>query len=206
MPTIVTHPLIQSRLTALRDNKTEAWDFRKNVHEISQLLLYEATLDLPTTRTTVATPLGESPGLELANTITLVPILRAGLGMLNGMMEILAEAQVGHIGLVRDEETSVTSQYFCKLPSDITTSQVLLLDPMLATGGSAVKAVHELRAAGAQHIRFVCILAAAEGVAHLEQEEPDVRIITAAVDGRLDENNYIFPGLGDAGDRYFGTI
>ncbi|CAN5354395.1 uracil phosphoribosyltransferase [soil metagenome] len=206
MPTVVTHPLIQSRLTALRDKKTAAWDFRKNVHEISQLLLYEATADLPTMETSVSSPLAETTGAELANTITLVPILRAGLGMLNGMMEILTEAQVGHIGLVRNEQTFISRQYFCKLPSDITTSQILLLDPMLATGGSALKAIQQLTDAGAQHIRFVCILASPQGIALLEESVPDVPLFTASIDDGLDDRNFIVPGLGDAGDRYFGTI
>lgn len=205
MATIVSHPLVQARLTTLRDRHTAAWDFRRNVHEISQLLLYEATRDLETKEVEVETPLAATHGAELAHKAVLVPILRAGLGMLNGMMEILTEAQVGHIGLVRNDATARSSQYFCKLPPGIEDADVLLLDPMLATGGSSSKAAAAIKEAGARSLRFICILAAPEGVRVFEEEHPEVPVYTAAIDEGLDERSFINPGLGDAGDRYFGT-
>lgn len=206
MATIISHPLVQTRLTTLRDAETSPWDFRKNLHEISQLLLYEATQNLATTETRVQTPLALAAGAELEQPVTLVPILRAGLGMLNGMMEILTEAQVGHIGLARDEETAESSQYYAKFPPGIGGSNVILIDPMLATGGSASKAADAIKQTGARSIRFVCILAAPEGVAAFEANHPDIPVYTATIDEKLDGDSYIVPGLGDAGDRYFGTV
>lgn len=206
MATLISHPLVQTRLAALRDKETSPWDFRKNLHEISQLLLYEATQDLTTTLTELETPLAPASGAELEQPVTLVPILRAGLGMLNGMMEILTEAQVGHIGLARDEETAESSQYYAKFPPGISGSNVILIDPMLATGGSASKAAEAIKETGARSIRFVCILSAPEGITTFENAHPDIPVFTAAIDERLDENSYIVPGLGDAGDRYFGTV
>lgn len=202
---VIEHPLVQARLTCLRDRQTASWDFRRNLHELSQILLMEATRDLEVTPTRVVSPLAETDGCEIARPIVLVPILRAGLGMLNGMMEILTEAQVGHIGMVRDEGTAESNQYFCKLPGAIENAVVILLDPMLATGGSAVQAADALKASGARQLRFVSIIAAPEGVAAFEAAHPDVPAFTAAIDQGLNESAFIVPGLGDAGDRYFGT-
>jgi uracil phosphoribosyltransferase len=205
MATIIDHPLVQTRLTVLRDRTTEPWDFRRNLHEISQLLLYEATRHLATEPVQVDTPLRDAAGHELARPVTVVPILRAGLGMLNGIVSILTEAQIGHIGLSRDERTAEASEYYVKVPPGIGGSDVLLVDPMLATGGSAVHAAAAIKAAGAGSVRFVCVLAAPEGVERFEAAHPDVPVFAAAIDEALDDRAFIVPGLGDAGDRYFGT-
>ncbi|MEL7255654.1 MAG: uracil phosphoribosyltransferase [Pseudomonadota bacterium] len=204
--TIVSHPLVQHKLSLMRDRATPTAQFRQLLREISQLLAYEATRDLPLTTRTVDTPLTrmEAPILS-GPKLALVSILRAGNGMLDGMLDIIPSARVGFVGLYRDEETLRPVQYYCKLPERIEARPCILVDPMLATGNSSVAAVDLLRNAGARDIRFVCLLAAPEGVARMAEAHPDVPIITAALDERLSDVGYIVPGLGDAGDRMFGT-
>jgi len=204
--TVVQHPLVQARLTELRNADTSPQNFRRAVHQISQLLLFEATKNLVSEPHEIRTPMAPHSGSRLAGPTALVPILRAGLGMLNGMIEILVDAQVGHIGLARDEETARSSEYYHNLPPDIATSQTLLLDPMLATGGTGAHAADILKRAGASRITLVCIIASEEGLCSFGEAHPDIPVVTAAIDPILDERSYIIPGLGDAGDRYFGTI
>jgi uracil phosphoribosyltransferase len=179
--------------------------FRHALHDIAKLLCFEVTRDLETEVIDVETPLVKTEGFALARPIVLVPILRAGVGLMTGFSEILDEASVGYIGLYRDEVTLQPQSYYCKLPAHLPDSEVILIDPMLATGGSAADAADELKKSGATQIRFVCLIAAPEGVAAFEARHPDIPIFTASLDERLNENAYIVPGLGDAGDRYFGT-
>ena len=204
--TVVDHPLVQHKLSLMRDEKTPSNVFRQLLREVSLLLGYEVLRDLDMTEVTIKTPLGtmQPPALS-GKKLVLVPILRAGQGLLDGLLELVPSARVGHIGLYRDHDTLRPVQYYLKLPSDIGARSVVLLDPMLATGNSAVAAIDRLKEAGAQYIRFLCLLAAPEGVKAVAASHPDVRIFTAAVDDRLDENGYIVPGLGDAGDRMYGT-
>ena len=204
--TVVDHPLVQHKLSLMRDEKTPSNVFRQLLREVSLLLGYEVLRDLDMTEVTIKTPLGtmQAPALS-GKKLVLVPILRAGQGLLDGLLELVPSARVGHIGLYRDHDTLQPVQYYLKLPSDIGARSVVLLDPMLATGNSAVAAIDRLKEAGAQDIRFLCLLAAPEGVKAVAESHPDVRIFTAAVDDRLDENGYIVPGLGDAGDRMYGT-
>jgi len=204
--TVVDHPLVQHKLTLMRDEKTPSNVFRQLLREVSLLLGYEVLRDLDMTEVTITTPLGtmQAPALS-GKKLVLVPILRAGQGLLDGLLELVPSARVGHIGLYRDHDTLRPVQYYLKLPADIGARSVVLLDPMLATGNSAVAAISRLKEAGAQDIRFLCLLAAPEGVKAVAASHPDVRIFTAAVDDRLDENGYIVPGLGDAGDRMYGT-
>lgn len=199
------HPLVRHKLTLLRDTGTEPKKFRELVREIAILMAYEATADLGLAERMVATPMGEAAGYQLQEQIGLVPILRAGLGMVDGIWEMMPGAEVWHIGLYRDEETLKPVFYYNKLPTSPTVQLCLVLDPMLATGGSAVAAVNMLKEWGAERIKFVGILAAPEGIAHLQEEHPDVPIYVAAVDERLNDVGFIVPGLGDAGDRQFGT-
>ena len=199
------HPLILHKLTRLRDKRTEPKKFRELVREIAILLAYEATQDLTVSLTTVETPMGTAQGHELEDHIGLVPILRAGLGMVEGIWEMMPSAEVWHIGLYRDERTLRPVEYYNKLPVAPTVQVTLILDPMLATGGSAVATVDVLKRWGAQRIKFVGLIAAPEGIARLSGAHPDVPIHVAAVDERLNEIGYIMPGLGDAGDRQFGT-
>ena len=199
------HPLVAHKLTLLRDRHTEPKDFRDLVREIATLLTYEATADLPTRPTTVETPLAPAQGLAVDDKIGLVPILRAGLGMVEGVWALLPAAQVWHIGLYRDEKTLRPVEYYNKLPVEPTVSLCLVLDPMLATGGSAVATVDILKRWGVRRIKFVGIIGAPEGIALMQERHPDVPIHLAAIDERLNENGYILPGLGDAGDRQFGT-
>ncbi len=199
------HPLVAHKLTILRDKHTAPKDFRDLVREIATLLTYEATADLPTRPATVETPLAPARGIEVDDKIGLVPILRAGLGMVEGVWALLPAAQVWHIGLYRDEETLRPVEYYNKLPVEPTVSLCLVLDPMLATGGSAVATVDILKRWGVRRIKFVGIIGAPEGIALLQEHHPDVPIHLAAIDERLNENGYILPGLGDAGDRQFGT-
>ena len=203
--TVVDHPLVASALTILRNKATVAEEFRRKMHELSALLLFEASRSWKLQTVTVETPLQTSVGLVLGEPVALVPILRAGLGMLEGMLPVLPEAEVGHIGLYRDEVTLRPISYYCRLPTNLAAAEVLLLDPMLATGNSACEAVAMLKAQNARAIRFVCVLACAVGIEQLQRIHPDVPIITAAIDPELNERGYIVPGLGDAGDRYFGT-
>ena len=189
----------------LRDVRTEPPAFRRAANRISVLLAAEALRDVPATRGTVTTPLGPAGGLMVQGDVVVVPVLRAGLGMLDAVLELLPTARVGHIGLQRDEATAIASKYYSKLPADLSRSYVLMIDPMLATGGSAVAAIDMIKAAGAKLIRMICIVAAPDGVALVERRHPDVPIYTPVVDDHLNEHKYIVPGLGDFGDRLYGT-
>ncbi|MEN8374106.1 MAG: uracil phosphoribosyltransferase [Gemmatimonadota bacterium] len=204
--TVVEHPLVRHKMTLLRDRDTSKKQFRELVDEISILLAYEATGDLTLEPAEVETPLEATVQERIAGKkLVLVPILRAGLGMVEAILRLIPSARVGHIGMYRDHETLEPVPYYVKIPADAETRDVLLLDPMLATGGSAADAITQLKKAGAARIRFVCIVAAPEGVQRLLEAHPDVRVYTAALDRELDEHGYILPGLGDAGDRMFGT-
>ncbi|MEM9016548.1 MAG: uracil phosphoribosyltransferase [Verrucomicrobiota bacterium] len=202
---LVDHPVIQERLTVIRSIDSGTAAFREALHDISRLMCFEVTRELETEPVEVETPMTQTEGQRLARPLVLVPILRAGVGMMNGFADILSDASVGYIGLYRDEETHEPHSYYCKLPNHIDSSDVLLIDPMLATGGSAGDAADELKKAGAERIRFACLIAAPEGVSAFEERHPDIPIFTAALDEYLNGNAYIVPGLGDAGDRYFGT-
>ncbi len=202
---VSSHPLVKHKLSLLRDSATDHRKFRELSRELALLLCYEATQDLALTPTTVATPMGEAAGWEASELIGLVPILRAGLGLVDGIQELLPNVQVWHIGLYRDEETLRPVEYYNKLPAAPTVQVCLVLDPMLATGGSAIATVDILKRWGAQRIKFVGILAAPEGVEALANAHPDVSIHVAELDERLNEIGFIVPGLGDAGDRMFGT-
>ena len=204
--TLVTHPLVQHKLTLLRQKTTATADFRQITREISLLMAYEVTRDLPIEHVAIDTPLETMEAPHLAGKkLCFVPILRAGSGILDGMLDLIPSARVGHIGLYRDPATLVPVEYYLKLPDDLPERLVVLVDPMLATGHSAAAALTRLRQAGATQLRFVCLLAAPEGLAVLRQEHPDVPVYTAAIDRQLDEHGYIRPGLGDAGDRLYGT-
>lgn len=203
---IFDHPLIQHKVTLLRDKDTSTRDFRELVHEISMLMAYEVTRDLPVEDVEVETPLVKTKSKVIAGKkLAIVPILRAGLGMVDGMLNLIPNAKVGHIGLYRDPETLEAVEYYCKLPEDSANRDVILLDPMLATGVSASAAITFLHERGIYNIKFVCIIAAPEGVSRLHQDHPDVPIFCAVLDEGLNEHAYILPGLGDAGDRLFGT-
>lgn len=205
-PIILTHPLIQHKLTLIRDEKTPSKDFRELVSEISMLMCYEATRDLPLKEIDIKTPMCPTKSRVLSGRkLAFVPILRAGLGMCEGMLALVPAARVGHIGIYRDPVTHLPHEYYCKLPSDIKEREVILLDPMLATGGSAIDAANLLKRHGASNIKFVCIIAAPEGLEAFFDAHPDIAVFAGAVDWRLDDNKYILPGLGDAGDRIFGT-
>jgi uracil phosphoribosyltransferase len=202
---VSSHPLVQHKLTLLRDRETEPKRFRELVREIAILLVYEATLDLATRPWEVKTPLAPAQGRRLAETVGLVPILRAGLGMVEGAWQMLPGAEVWHIGLSRDERTLEPVEYYSRLPVSPTVDVCLILDPMLATGGSAIAAVDILKRWGARRIKFVGLIGSREGVERLSRTHPDVPIYLAAIDETLNEQGYIVPGLGDAGDRMFGT-
>ncbi|HMQ91611.1 MAG TPA: uracil phosphoribosyltransferase [Amaricoccus sp.] len=204
--TIVEHPLVQHKLTLMRERDTSTASFRRLLREISHLLAYEVTRDLPMTTRTIETPLEEmeAPVLK-GKKLALVSILRAGNGLLDGVLELIPSARVGFVGLYRDEATLQPVQYYSKLPADLAERVTIAVDPMLATGNSSAAAVDLIKAAGATDVRFLCLLAAPEGVARMKDAHPDVRIVTAALDRRLNDRGYILPGLGDAGDRMFGT-
>ncbi|OUN84979.1 MULTISPECIES: uracil phosphoribosyltransferase [Eubacteriales] len=205
-PMILDHPLVQHKVSHLRDRNTGTKEFKELVSEIATLLCYEATRDLPTEEVEIETPVAIAKTRVLSGRkLALVPILRAGLGMVDGMLSLLPAAKVGHIGLYRNEETLEPVEYYCKLPSDIAERDVMVLDPMLATGGSAVDAITQIKKRGAKSIKFLAIIAAPEGLERLHTTHPDVDIYVAALDEKLNENGYIIPGLGDAGDRIFGT-
>ena len=202
---LIDHPLAQDALTELRDVRTTPLAFRRSASRISMVLATEALRDAPSAAGSVQTPLGNAAGRVLTGDIVVVPVLRAGLGMLDAVLELLPAARVGHIGLQRDEATAIASKYYSKLPGDLSQSYVLMIDPMLATGGSAVAAIDMIKAAGATLIRMICIVAAPEGVALVERHHPDVPIYTPVIDDHLNEHKYIVPGLGDFGDRLYGT-
>ena len=205
-PMILDHPLVQHKVTLLRDKNTGTKEFKELVGEIAMLLCYEATRELPTKEVDVETPIAVAKSRVLAGRKqALVPILRAGLGMVDGMLTLLPAAKVGHIGMYRNEETLEPVEYYCKLPSDIAERDVFLLDPMLATGGSACDAITQLKKRGARSIKFLAIIAAPEGIERVRRDHPDVDIYVASVDEKLNDHGYIVPGLGDAGDRIFGT-
>lgn len=202
---ISDHPLVKHKLTLLRDKRTDSTQFRQLVRELGQLLCYEATHDLGLTGRSVETPMGSASGFELEERIGLIPILRAGLGMVDGFWGLMPSAEVWHIGLYRDEETLRPVEYYNKLPVDPSVQLCLILDPMLATGGSAVATTNILKQWGAKRIKFVGLIAAPEGVKAMREAHPDVDIYIGAVDERLNDIGFIVPGLGDAGDRQFGT-
>ncbi len=203
---VFSHPLIQHKLSILRDETTSVKEFRELVSEIAKLMCYEATRDLPLEEVKVQTPVAEATCRRLAGKkLAVVPILRAGLGMVDGMVDLIPSAKVGHVGLFRDPETLAPVKYYFKMPPDITERDVIVVDPMLATGGSAVAAIQFLKDEGVKHIKFMCIIAAPEGVKAVQQAHPDVDIFAAALDDHLNDHGYIVPGLGDAGDRIFGT-
>ena len=205
-PYIADHPLIQHKISLLRDRNTGTKEFRDLVGEIATLLCYEATRDLPLEEVEIETPITMAKTKVLAGRkLALVPILRAGMGMLDGMLTLLPAAKVGFIGLYRDETTLQPVEYFCKLPQDIAERDVLVLDPMLATGGSASAAITLLKEKGIKNIKLMCLVAAPQGVQKVNADHPDVRIYVAALDDKLNDQGYIVPGLGDAGDRIFGT-
>lgn len=203
---ILSHPLIRHKLTLLRDKQTGSKEFREMVGEIAMLMCYEATRDLPLEEIEIETPLAVAKAEVISGKkLAFVPILRAGLGMVEGALEMVPAAKVGHIGLYRDPQSLNPVDYYVKLPADIDEREVIVLDPMLATGGSAVAAIDTLKKRGVRHIKFMCIIAAPEGIQTLTEAHPDVRVFCAAQDERLNEHGYILPGLGDAGDRLFGT-
>lgn len=204
---VMDHPLIQHKLTHLRKKETGAKEFRELVSEIAMLMCYEATRDLPLEETEIETPMGKATTKVIAGRkLAFVPILRAGLGMVEGVLTLVPAAKVGHIGLYRDHQTLQPVEYYHKLPQDIESREVIVLDPMLATGGSAVDAIDIIKRSHPKCIKFMCIIAAPEGVEALTKAHPDVQVYCAAVDDHLNEIGYIVPGLGDAGDRIFGTL
>ena len=204
--TIFDHPLIQHKLSILRDEKTGTNQFRALISEIATLMCYESTRDLPLTDVDVKTPMGICHAKQVkGRKLAFVPILRAGLGMVDGVLNLVPAAKVGHIGLYRDPKTALPVEYYCKLPADIDEREVIVLDPMLATGGSAVDAITMIKNKGAKTVKFMGIIAAPEGLKALQEAHPDVDIYCAALDDYLNEHKYIIPGLGDAGDRIFGT-
>ena len=203
---LVQHPIVHDALITLRDRRTPPDAFRRAATRISVLLAAEAMRDVPTRTTMVETPLGPAEGRAIGADMVVVPVLRAGLGMLDAVLELVPAARVGHIGLQRDEITAIASKYYSKLPRDLSKSFVIMIDPMLATGGSAVSGLDLLTVAGASNIRIVCIVAAPEGVAMVEAHHPQVEIFTPIIDSHLDAQKYIVPGLGDFGDRLYGTL
>ncbi len=204
--TIFDHPLIQHKTTVLRQKDTPNKEFRELIEEITMLMCYEALRDLPLEDVKIQTPLVETTQKMIkGKKLAIVPILRAGLGMVSGMLDLVPSAKVGHIGMYRDEETLEPHEYYCKLPADIENRLIVVLDPMLATGGSAIDAITQIKSYGGKNIKFLCIIAAPEGIAALNKAHPDVEIYCANVDEKLNDKGYIIPGLGDAGDRIFGT-
>ncbi len=203
---IIDHPLIQHKLTLIRDVNTGTKEFRELLEEISMLMAFEITRDLPLEETEIETPVAKCKSKILAGKkLGVIPILRAGLGMVNGVVRLIPAAKVGHVGLYRDPETLQPVEYYCKLPTDVAERDFIVIDPMLATGGSSASAIEMLKARGAKHIKLMCLVAAPEGVLLVNKEHPDVEIYTASVDEYLNDHGYIVPGLGDAGDRIFGT-
>jgi uracil phosphoribosyltransferase len=205
MLTVISHPLITHKLTQLRRKETGTKDFRETLDEIAGLMAYEITRDIPLKEVTIETPISYTTTYELATDIVLVPILRAGLGMVDGISNLIPIAKVGHIGLYRDHDTLKPMSYYAKFPSNMPRAVVMVLDPMLATGGSASAAIDMIKSAGASSIKLVCVVGAPEGVKRIETDHPDVSIYISALDENLNDLGYIVPGLGDAGDRLFGT-
>jgi uracil phosphoribosyltransferase len=203
--TIIKHPLIQTKLTMLRDVNTDNYLFRSLLNEIASLMVYEIFRDFDTDEIEVTTPIEKTIGYRLAKEITLVPILRAGLGMIGGIQNLIPRSRVGHIGLYRDKNSLEAVEYYTKLPPNIADTKVILIDPMLATGGSASNALALIKSKGVTDIRFVCLVAAPEGIKRITTDHPEVPIFTAALDRELNDHAYILPGLGDAGDRIYGT-
>ncbi len=205
-PVIMNHPLVQHKVSLMRDKNTGTKEFKELVSELANLLCYEATRDLPTKEVEIETPVASAKTRVLSGRkLALIPILRAGLGMVDGMLALIPAAKVGHIGLYRDESTLEPVEYYCKLPDDIAEREVIVLDPMLATGGSASDAISLIKKKGAKNIKFIGIIGAPEGLNKLSSDHPDVTVYLAALDEKLNEHGYIVPGLGDAGDRIFGT-
>ena len=205
-PFIMDHPLIQHKISLLRDKNTSTKEFRELISEIAMLMCYEATRDLPLKAVEIETPIATAKAHIIAGRkIAFVPILRAGLGMVDGILNLVPSAKIGHVGLYRDPETLKPVEYYCKMPTDISERDVIVLDPMLATGGSAIDAINLVKKYGPRSVKFMCVIAAPEGLAALQEAHPDVEIYVGALDERLNENSYIVPGLGDAGDRIFGT-
>ncbi len=204
--TVLDHPLIKHKLTYIRDKETGSKEFRELVSELAMLMAYEVTRDLPLKDIEIETPIGKmkSPALS-GKKLAIVPILRAGLGMVEGMLALLPAAKVGHVGLYRDPETLKPVEYYCKMPKDVGERKLIVVDPMLATGGSAVAAINSVKQRGATNIKFVCLVSAQEGIDALQKAHPDVDIYVASIDEKLNDHAYIEPGLGDAGDRLYGT-
>lgn len=203
---VLDHPLIQHKLSFVRDKETGSKEFRELVEEIAMLMAYEVTRDLPLEEVLIDTPVATAKCRQLAGKkLGIIPILRAGLGMVSGVLRLVPAAKVGHIGLYRDPATLQPVEYYCKMPPDVPEREMIVVDPMLATGGSAVAAISYLKTLGAQSIKLMCLIAAPEGISRVHEAHPDVDIFTAAVDERLNDHAYIVPGLGDAGDRLFGT-
>ncbi|MDS1030345.1 uracil phosphoribosyltransferase [Bacillota bacterium LX-D] len=203
---VLDHPLIQHKLSLIRDEETGSKDFRELVEEVALLMAYEVTRDFPLQEIEVKTPLRICKTKVIAGRkVGIIPILRAGLGMVNGMLKLIPAAKVGHVGLYRDPDTLQPVEYYCKLPTDVTERDLILVDPMLATGGSASAAISFMKKRGVKNIKLMCLIAAPEGVKRVQEEHPDVDIFTASVDECLNDHGYIVPGLGDAGDRLFGT-
>jgi uracil phosphoribosyltransferase len=202
---IIDHPLIQSKLTRMRDVRTDNETFRRLLDELTALMVYEITRDYPLREIELTTPLEKTIGRVLDARVVLVPILRAGTGMLGGVLDLIPMARIGHVGLYRDPETLEPVEYYCKLPPDLGAARIILVDPMLATGGSAIAAAGLIKKCGGEHIQFLCLVASPEGVAAFSAAHPDVPIYSAALDRELNAKGYILPGLGDAGDRIFGT-
>ncbi|BAL61774.1 uracil phosphoribosyltransferase [Melissococcus plutonius] len=203
---VIDHPLIQHKLTIIRNKDCGTKVFREVVNEIAMLMAYEVSRDMPLEEISIETPIVETTQKTLSGKkVAIIPILRAGIGMVDGILELIPAAKVGHIGLYRDHETLEPVEYFIKMPEDLAARQLFVVDPMLATGGSAIMAINSLKKRGGSNIKFVCLVAAPEGVKALQEAHPDIDIYTAALDDHLNENGYIVPGLGDAGDRLFGT-
>lgn len=205
-PFIMDHPLIQHKITLLRDKNTGSKEFRELINEIAMLMCYEATRDMPTKSIEIETPICIAKSNVISGRkVAFIPILRAGLGMVDGLLQLVPAAKVGHIGVYRDHDSHTPVEYYCKLPTDIESRDIIVLDPMLATGGSAIDAIRQLKERGCSNIKFMCIIAAPEGIEALSQAHPDVQVYCGALDTHLNDDKYIVPGLGDAGDRIFGT-
>lgn len=205
-PFIMDHPLIQHKITLLRDKNTGSKEFRELINEIAMLMCYEATRDMPIKTIEIETPICIAKSSVISGRkVAFIPILRAGLGMVDGLLQLVPAAKVGHIGVYRDHDSHKPIEYYCKLPADIENRDIIVLDPMLATGGSAIDAINQLKERGCSNIKFMCIIAAPEGIEALSQAHPDVQIYCGALDSHLNDDKYIVPGLGDAGDRIFGT-